>query len=96
MCPLGWANVSSFSPDVSDFRLNVSRFWLNVSTFEGNVSSFRPDVSSEEGERSEGREVRVGVEGWGWGAEGRRDSPFDRLRTGHFGRLRTGFPGTPG
>jgi hypothetical protein len=33
--------------------------------------------------------MRVGVGGWGAGVEGRRDSPFDKLRTG-FDRLKAG------
>ena len=32
----------------------------------------------------------AGRPGWGWGADGRRDSSFGKLRTGRFGGLRTG------
>ena len=35
----------------------------------------------------------AGRSGWGWGADGRRDSSFGKLRTGRFGKLRTGLDG---
>ena len=50
---------------------------------QANVSSLAGDVSS----------LRRGRPGWGWGADARRDSSFGKLRTGRFGRLRTGFGG---
>ena len=83
MCSVDRGNVFSFLPDVFSFRANVS-------SFRPNVFTFGPDVFSEEVERGEGRAVRVGVGGWGSGVDGRRDSPFDRLRAGPFGRPRTG------
>ena len=64
MCSVGWVNVFSFGADVSSFRANVSSFWPNVFSFEGNVSTVAGEVSS----------FWVGRPGWGWGADGRRDS----------------------
>ena len=57
-------NVFSFGADVSSFRADVSSFWPNVFSFEGDVSTLAGDVSS----------FLAGRPGWGWGADGRRDS----------------------
>ena len=80
MCSLGRANVFSFGADVSSFRANVFSFWPNVFSFEGHVFTLA------------GRCVQflAGRPGWGWGADGRRDSLLrqvqDRLRRAQ-GRL---------
>ena len=78
MCQLCRANVSSFWPDVSSLGGDVSSFHPNVSTLAGQVSS-------EEGERSEGREVRPEKRGICLGELGGAGVWFDRLRAGSRG-----------
>ena len=83
MCSVGRVNVFSFGANVSSFRANVSSFWPNVFSFEGVCVHFG-------GRCVQFLAVRPG---WGWGADGRRDSSFGKLRTG-FDGLRAGSWGT--
>ena len=71
MCSLGRGNVFSFLPNVSSFRPNVSRFRANVSQFLAECVQFRGGCVHFGGRCVQ---FSAGRPGWGWGADGRRDS----------------------
>ena len=77
MCSVGWGDVFSFLPNVFSFRANAFTFRPNVFTLAGAVFS-------EEGERSEGREVRP---------ERRGTARVGWVVQMWFGRLKIGFRG---
>ena len=98
-----WPDVFTLAGQVFSFRWRAlvgdrgRRDEGDVSTLSGQCVQFlaRCVNFSAECVHFGGRCVQflAGRSGWGWGADGRRDSSFGKLRTGRFGKLRTGLDG---